>query len=114
MGQRTLLKVWDGSGNPTGGPGRVGGPSRRSGKGHGTIPKVRDGLQDLCGGLGWIGVHYRWSWDGSGDPPVGLGWVRGPSTRFGTVPEPSKRSRTGRGTLSKVWDGSGDPPEHLG
>ena len=39
-------------------------------------------------------------WDGSGDPPEGLGRVEGPN----------RWSRTGRGTLPEVWDGFGDPP----
>ena len=38
------MEVWDGSGDPQGGPGWVGGHSRRSGTGLGTRREVQDGL----------------------------------------------------------------------
>ena len=50
-------------GGPQEGPRQVGGLSRRSGTGKGTLPKVRNG-----------------SWDS----PRGPGWVLGPSERFRT------------------------------
>ena len=42
-GQGTLKEVWDGSGDPRGVPGRVGGPSETSVTGQGTHGEVRDG-----------------------------------------------------------------------
>ena len=42
MGRGTFGKVRDGSGDPTGGTGRVGGHSGRSGTGRGTHPEVLD------------------------------------------------------------------------
>ena len=45
-GRGTLGEVWDGSGDPLGGLGRVGGPLERSETGRGTHPEVRDGLGD--------------------------------------------------------------------
>ena len=65
MGQGTLPEVWDrlenppggqdGSVNSFGGPGRVGGPSRWSKMGRGTLPEVRDGSRDPLGGLERVG-----------------------------------------------------------
>ena len=55
MGRETLDEVWDGSGDPRGSPGQVGGPSGRSGTGRGTHGKVRDELADPQGGLGLVG-----------------------------------------------------------
>ena len=43
MDRGTLGEVRDGSGDPPYNPGRVGGPSGRSGTGQGTIGEVRDG-----------------------------------------------------------------------
>ena len=40
MGRGTLPKVRDGSGDPPGGPGQVGGPSLWSWMGRGTLPEV--------------------------------------------------------------------------
>ena len=42
-GSEWVGEVWDGLGDPQGGPGRVVGPLRRSGTGHGTLKEVRDG-----------------------------------------------------------------------
>ena len=36
--RETLEEIWDGSGDPPKSPGRVGGPSERSGTGRGTHP----------------------------------------------------------------------------
>ena len=47
MGRGNLGEVLDRSGDPRGGPGRDGGPSRRPGTGQGTLEEVRDGLRDL-------------------------------------------------------------------
>ena len=63
MGQRTINEVRDWLGDPRGGPGRVGGPTGRSGTGLRTYGEVRDEL---------------------GDPWEGLGQVGGPSGRSGT------------------------------
>ena len=78
MGQWTNPKVRDGSRDPWGGPGRVGRPSRRFGKGLGSHGEVQDGSED---------------------PRRGPGWVGGPSWRFETGLGTSKRSGMGRGTL---------------
>ena len=99
----TLGEVRDGSGDPRGvrdkswdpcevqdglkesrqGPGRVGGPSERSGTGWGTLGEVRDGSSYPCGGPGRVGRssgRYGTVWgtlgevcDGSEDPQGGLG-----------------------------------------
>ena len=45
-GLRTLGVVRDRSGDPWGGPGRVGGPSGRSWTGRGTLEEIRDGSGD--------------------------------------------------------------------
>ena len=42
-GSGTLSEVWDGSRDPQKGPGRVGGPSRRSGTSRRTLPEIQDG-----------------------------------------------------------------------
>ena len=55
--------VEDGSEDPWGGPGLVGGPSKRSRTGRRTLGEV---------------------WDWSRDPRGGLGLVRGHLVRFGT------------------------------
>ena len=62
MGRWTLGEIRDWSGDslggpervgvPFGGPGRIWGPSGRSGTGRGTHRDVRDGLGDLDGGTG--------------------------------------------------------------
>ena len=67
-GRGTIPEISDESGDPRGGPGRVGGPSRKSETDRGTLPEVREGL----GTLGE--VRYI-----SGDPHRGLG-------RFGDSP----------------------------
>ena len=58
MGREVLSRVRDWLWDPPKDPGQVGGPSRRSGTGRGTLPKVWEGLGTL------LVVH-----DGSGDPP---------------------------------------------
>ena len=55
MGEEVLWKVWDGLVDPSRGPGRVGGPSWRSGTGWGTLSEDRDGSWDPPVGLGWVG-----------------------------------------------------------
>ena len=55
MGQETLEEVRDGSGDPQGGPGRIGVPSVRSGTGRGTLGYVRDEFWDPLGGPGRVG-----------------------------------------------------------
>ena len=64
MGRWTHKKVRDGSGDPRGGPELVGGLSRSSGTGRGTLGDVWCGL--------WTLREVRY---GLGDPPGGLGWV---------------------------------------
>ena len=81
--------VRDGSEDPRGGPGRVGGtsvglgrvwgPTERFGTGRGTHKEVRDG---------------------SGQPRGGLVWVGGPTRRSGKGLETLGRSGTGLGTLN--------------
>ena len=61
----TIPEIWDGSGDPWGGPGRVGepslrswmvgGPSRRSGTCRLTLGEGQDGSGDLRGGAGQVG-----------------------------------------------------------
>ena len=70
----------------------VGGPSRWSGSGRGTLPVVRSGR--------WTLPEVR-KW--SGDPPVGQELVGGRS----------RRSENGLGTLPQVRKWSGDPPGGL-
>ena len=60
-GRGTIGEVWDGSGDPQGGPGRVEGPSGRFGTGWGTLEEVRTGrgtLEVVRDGLGdrWRGL----------------------------------------------------------
>ena len=50
MGQGTLREVQVGLQDPLGGPGRVGGPTRRYGTGQGTHGEVQDGSGDPHGG----------------------------------------------------------------
>ena len=88
MGRGTLPEVWDGSGDPPGGPRWIGKPCRRSGTGRGTPEKSGTGRRTL-----------RKIRDGSGDPPKGPGWVGGPS----------RRSGTGLETFPDVRDVLGDP-----
>ena len=88
MGQGTLEEVWDGSGDPRDGPGRVEGLTGRFMTGQGTIGKVRD-----------------WSRVSRGGPER----VEGLSGRSGTGRWTLGRSRTGRVTLPKVRDGLGTP-----
>ena len=103
----TIGEVWDSSGDPgevrdgsedpRGGPGRVGGPSRRSGTGWGTLREFRNGSLDSRGSLGRVGGP----WGGSGR----VGDPRGGPGRF---VGPSDTSETGRRTLEDVLDGSMD------
>ena len=102
-GLRTLPKVWVGSRDSTGGsgqigeplvgPGRVGGPTERSGTGWGTVREVQDGYRGPPGGKGQVGVQSRRTWtgdetlsevrDGSGNSPVGPASIGGPLERSG-------------------------------
>ena len=66
MGWGTFRVVWDGSGEPPRGPGRVGGHSGRSVTGHGTLPGVLDGSGDPRGGPRWVGVSTKRSGTGRG------------------------------------------------
>ena len=84
-------------GYPWGVPGRIGGPSGRSGTGRGTLKEVRDGSEDLWGGPG-----------GVGEPRGGLGGVIGRLGKFGMGRGLYGRSGTDRGTLGEVRDGSRD------
>ena len=74
MGRCTLEEVRDGSGDPRGGPRRVGGPSVRFGKVRWTLGEVRDESLDIGE------VRDRWV-----DPRGGPRRVGGPSGRLGTV-----------------------------
>ena len=53
-GQGTIGEVRDGSVDPSEGPGRVKGPSRRSWTGRRTLEKVWNGLGDPRGGPGRV------------------------------------------------------------
>ena len=100
----TFGVVWDGSGDPLGGPGQVGGPSGRSGTGRGTIREVWDEF-------GYPGEIRDGSWtfsevrDGSRATRAGPGWTGDPTGGPVGVWRPSERSETGRG-LGMVRDGS--------
>ena len=92
-------KSWTGWDSSVG-PGRVGGPSGRSGTGRGMIWEVRNGsgtLDSVWDGLWdpwevryWLGRSgtgrgtLREVWDGFLDSRVGPGWLGGPSRRSGT------------------------------
>ena len=97
-GPETLREVWNASGPPPGGSGRVKGkPTRRSGTGRRTLPEGPGlvGVTSGTSGTGWETLgEIR---DGLGDPWGGLG----------RVGEPSEWSRTGLGTLGEVKYGSG-------
>ena len=133
MGKGTIREERDGSREPWGGPGVVGGPSRSYGTGRRTLGEVlngwldlcelsetgrgthrevrdgsgvvRDGSEDPCGGTGRVG-EFR---NGSGHPPSGPGRVEGPLGFPGWVWRPSGKSGTCRRTLEEIRDGSGDP-----
>ena len=60
-GRVTCPVVRDGSGNPRGDQGWVGGTSRRFATGRGILGKIRIGTGDPLEGLDWVG-----------DPPGGL------------------------------------------
>ena len=49
-GREVQTEVREGLGDPSGGPGKVGKPTQRSGKGCETHPEVREGSVDLPGG----------------------------------------------------------------
>ena len=55
MGRGTFEVVRDGLGDRWGGPGRVRGPSGRSGTGRKTFGEVRDRSEDPHGGPGRVG-----------------------------------------------------------
>ena len=57
MDLEILREFQDGSGEPCRGPGRVGGPSRRSGTGWETLGEARDGLGDPRKIRMWIGLE---------------------------------------------------------
>ena len=111
MDRRTLEEVRDGSEDPRGSPGRVGGPSGWSGTVLSTIGEIQDGSGDLQGGPGRVnGPLGRFGtvrqtlglvWDdlldsregqnGSRDPQESLRRFVGPSVRLGTGWGPSGR-----------------------
>ena len=72
MGLGTLREVQDGSGDPLGGPGRLGGTLsksvmgqgtfERSGTSNGTLTVVREGSGDPRGSPGWVGGRYITGW----------------------------------------------------
>ena len=71
-GSGTLWAVCDVSGDPRGGPGRVGRPLRKSGTGQGTLPEVQDrlgSLGEVCHGSGYPPRSPGMF----GDPPGGRG-----------------------------------------
>ena len=119
----TLGVVRDGSGDPWGGLGRVGvpsrclgcvkGPSARSETGQGSLPEDRDGpgnppeARDRLGDP-WV-VRYR-----LGESPEGSRRVKGHSGRSGKGQVTFPVIWDGSGTLEEVqdgsvWDKSGDP-----
>ena len=118
MGRRTLGEVLDGSGDPRGGPGLV--------WGHSEGPVVVKGLSERSGtdwGNLWE-VRYgsgtlREVQDGSGDPRWGPGRFGGPSERSGQVVDPwgglgrvegpSRRCRTGWGSIGAIQEELEDP-----
>ena len=123
----TLEEVRDGSGDPRGGSGRVGGPSWRFGTVRRTLGRSETGLVTLqkFGTVRWTILEVR---DEPGDPRGGPGRFVGPSGKSGTLrwtltevrdgsldPQgslgrfdgPSRRSGTVRWTLREVWDGQG-------
>ena len=95
-------RVWDGSGDPRGGPGRVEERYRRFWTGRETLRKVRDGLREPLGGSGRVGGPSWRSGTGRVNPPKGPGRVERPSGRagtdWGTLPEVPDSL----GTLTKV------------
>ena len=81
MGQESLQKLWDGSGNPPGCLGWVEGPSSMSGMGWGTFPEFRDG------------------WEGQQTERFG-GHTQGSEVGRGTLPEVRDGSKdTQRGLI---------------
>ena len=91
MGRGTFGEVRNGSLDPRGSQGRIGGTSRRSWTGRGTLGEV----QDVVGGAGRVGG------------PLGR-----TGTGEGTIPEvkrPSASTGTDRRTFREVRVESGDP-----
>ena len=80
-GRGNLGEVWDGSGDPRKGPGRVVGTTGRSETGLGTLGVVRETLEEFRGTLGKVrgplGKERRTLREVLGT----LGEVRGPSRR---------------------------------
>ena len=97
MGWGTLPEVRDRSAGPPGGPealasrvlGRVLRPYLRSGACWEALPEV---------------------WDGSGDPPIGLGLAGKPSRKSRTGREDLREVRDGSGAFLEFWYGSGALP----
>ena len=92
-GRRTLLDVRDGSGDPLGGAGWMGGNSGRSMPGQGTLVEVRDESEDPRGG------------------PERVGGTTGMS---GTDQQTLREVRDGSGTLGEVRERSGYRLVHSG
>ena len=76
-GQRTHGEVRDGSWDPRGGPGQVGGASRRCETGQETLEEVWNGWETLGEVREGRGTHPEVR-DGSEDPQGGLRWVGDP------------------------------------
>ena len=67
-GWGTLWEVWDGLGDPLGGPGRVGGPSRWSGMSCEVLQKVRELVKRSSRGSGTGRGTLSRVWEGWGGP----------------------------------------------
>ena len=82
----------------------------KSRKSWGNRPEVRDGSEDPPG-RPWTGQETLSEvGDGSGDPLIGPGLVRGPSQGSGTSGDILRKIRDGWDVLRKVWNGLGNPP----
>ena len=99
-GRETSPEVRKWSGDPPEGLEVVGGPSQRSGSGWGTLPKVRKWLGDPPGGSEVVAEPTLRPGSGWGTHPE----VRNCSGALLKIRGPSRRSRSGRGTLLEVWD----------
>ena len=116
MGREAHREVWEGLAGPPGGPGGVGRPTGRSGRGW---EAYREGSGVLSGGPGsvWRLTRRSWRgrealpvvWVGSGVPLGGLGGVGRPNPKVreesggplampGGVVRNTRRSRMGRET----------------
>ena len=82
MGRGNLSAVGDGSGDPWGGLGLIGGPSGMSRTGRGTLGEVRIRGGRPSGKSGTGQENLVEVWDRSEDPPVGQGPVGGPSRMY--------------------------------